>query len=48
MSLHASGPDSPVQWLTATLRVGDEVTIRVVDTSEFEGVQAVDVQLLWS
>jgi hypothetical protein len=36
MSLHASGPDSPVQWLTATLRVGDEITIRVVDTSELE------------
>ena len=36
ISLHAGGPDSPLQWLTANLRVGDEIAIRVVDTSEFE------------
>jgi hypothetical protein len=36
ISLHAGGPDSPLQWLTANLRIGDEIAIRVVDTSEFE------------
>jgi hypothetical protein len=28
ISLHAGGPDSPLQWLTANLRVGDEIAIR--------------------
>jgi len=36
ISLHAGGPDSALQWLTGNLRVGDEITIRIVDTSEFE------------
>lgn len=36
ISLHAGGPDSPLQWLTANLRVGDEIAIRVVDSSQFE------------
>src|SRR4051794_40954595 len=36
ISLHAGGHDTPLQWFTANLRAGDEIAIRIVDTSEFE------------
>jgi len=36
ISLHAGSGDAPVQWLTADLKIGDEIVIRVVDLSEAE------------
>jgi hypothetical protein len=36
ISLHAAGPEAPVQWLTSNMKVGDEIVIRVVDTVGLE------------
>jgi len=36
ISLHAGSGDSPVQWLDADLKIGDEIVISVVDLSEIE------------
>ena len=36
ISLHAAGPDTPVQWFTANMSVGDEILIRVVDPVQLE------------
>jgi ClpX C4-type zinc finger len=34
ISLHASGGDDSMQWLAANLKIGDEITVQIVDASE--------------